>query len=158
MPLLITALTASPGLPGAGTNGPLDDGAAVATKWAAAVGAWASAIVPASTAVTAAKTALEGTLTTLFSTPHSTEQLAALAASLEAAHLTFATAVGVGMAAAGYAPTPPTGSVGFAGILTADPRDSSQDAADDIADALDTWMKTGIGTLIATPFTVVPWS
>lgn len=158
MPLLIAALKASPGLPGAGSNTNGANAAAVAATWANAVGAWAAAIIPASTTVAAAKTTLQGTLTTIFSTPHSTAQLAALASSLEAAHLTFATAVGVGMAGAGFAPTPPVGPIGFSGILTADPRDTSQEAADEIADALDAWMKTGIGTMIATPFTVVAWS
>jgi hypothetical protein len=134
-------------------------GAAVAQKWATAVGAWAAAIVPASTTVAAAKTVLQATLTTLFSTPHSTTELTAFASSLEAAHLTFATAVGLGMAGAGFTSTPPTGEVGFSGLLTSDPRDTSQDAADDIADALDTWMKGGLGTPIAPPNTpVVNWS
>lgn len=156
MPLDITKLKSSPGLPGAGDNGPAASGDEVASLWAAAVGAWAAAIVPASTTVAAAQTALETALASLFSTPRGTADLAALATSLESAHLAFANTVGGGMT--GYTFVPPPGQVGFSVIITDPPRDSSQEAADDIADALDMWMKTGVSTLIASPFTVVPWS
>lgn len=157
MPLNLAALQGSPGLPGAGTNTEASSGAQAALVWATAVGAWATAILPASAAVAAAQSALQAALAGLFATPRSSApEVATLAAGMETAHLTFATAVGLGMA--GYAPTPPIGPVGFIDILTSDPRDDSQDAADEIADALDGWMKTGIGTLIAPPFTVVAWS
>lgn len=157
MPLNIAALKSSPGLPGAGSNGNLPNAAAVAATWAAAVGAWATGIVPPSTTVSAAQTALQSTLAGLFATQRSSPaQVTALAASLESAHLTFATSVGGGMA--GYAPVPPAGPVGFSNILSAANRANSQLAADAIADALDAWMRTGVSTLIATPFTVVPWS
>ncbi len=157
MPLLVASLKASPGLPGAGSNGNLPNAAAVAATWAAAVGAWAAGIAPPSATVSAAQTALQSTLAGLFATQRATApEVVALAASLESAHLTFATAVGLGMA--GYAPVPPVGPVGFADILSASSRDTSQLAADDIADALDLWMKTGVATLIAPPFTVLTWS
>lgn len=157
MPLLLTALTDTPGLPGAGTNTALADGTAVAAAWAAAVGAWATGIVPASPVVAAAQTALQATLATLFATQRATaDDVTALAQDLEAAHLTFATAVGAGMA--GFTPTPPTSAVNFADILTADPRETSQAAADAIADALDTWMRTGKSVLVVSPFTAVDWN
>lgn len=157
MPLLIAAMKASPGLPGAGANGPLENAAQVAQVWAAAVGAWAAGIVPPSSTVSAAQATLEGTLAGLLATPHASgAEVASLASSLEAAHLAFATAVGGGMA--GYTPVPPVAPAGFLAILTASPRDTSQEAADEISDALDSWMRTGVSTLIAPPFTVVPWS
>lgn len=156
MPLLIAALESTPGLPGAGTNTSGANATAVANTWATAVGAWAAAILPPSTTVTAAKATLQTTLATLFAANHATSELSAFASSLESAHLAFATTVGGGMA--GYAPTPPIGQIGFAGLLTAPAKSSGQDAANAIASALDTWMKTGIATLAVTPFTVVPWS
>lgn len=157
MPLLISALKSSPGLPGAGLNTDSPDAATTAATWAAAVGDWAAAIVPPSTTVAAAQSALQATLAGLFATARSEPaEVTSLAASLESAHMTFATTVGGGMA--GYTPVPPTGLVGFEDILKADPRDSSQDAADEIADALDAWMKTGVSTLVAPPNTVVNWS
>lgn len=157
MPLVIAALKAAPGLPGAGANTAAPSGAAAAQLWATAVGAWAVGIVPPSTGVAAAQTALQATLAGLFGTPRSTPaEISTLAGALESAHLTFATAVGLGMA--GYTPVPPPGPIGFLAILTASPRDSSQEAADAIADALDAWMRTGTATLIAPPNTVTPWS
>lgn len=156
MPLNIAALMTSPGLPGAGSNGALATPALVAQVWAAAVGAWATGIVPPSATVAAAQAALQSTLAGLFATDHPQAALSTLAASLESAHLTFATAVGGGMA--GYAPVPPVAPIGFLAILTSPARNTSQLAADAIADALDVWMRTGIATLVAPPFTVVPWS
>lgn len=157
MPLAIGALKASPGLPGAGANTAAPSGAAAAQLWATAVGAWAAGIVPASVGVAAAQSALQATLAGLFGTPRSTAgEIATLAGALESAHVAFATAVGLGMA--GYTPVPPPGPIGFLAILTAGPRDSSQEAADEIADALDAWMRTGTATLIAPPNTVTPWS
>jgi hypothetical protein len=157
MPLLITALTSAPGLPGAGSNADLPNGNVVAQVWAAAVGAWAVGIIPPSAAVAAAQTALQSTLEGLFSTPRSQPaEVAALANAMNAAHLVFATTVGTGMV--GFVPVPPVSPLNFAAILQASPRDDSQLAANEIANMLDAWMRTGISTMIAPPNTPVPWS
>jgi hypothetical protein len=125
--------------------------AACAAAWAAAVSAYASGIVPASTTVTAAQAPLAASLTSAFGGADP----ATVSTAMEAAFLTFATSVGGGMA--GFAGTPPVTPVGVA-ALAANQQATHAAAADAWASAIDTWMKTGIATLIAPPFTVTTWT
>lgn len=120
-----------------------------AQAWADAAEAWASGIVPPSTTVTAAKGALAASLAGAFATP-------AAAPLMETAFLTFATAVGLGMA--GYAPVPPPAPIGLAVQFAGPKPPTHAAAAQQIGTLIDTWMKTGTATLLAPPFTVVPWS
>ncbi len=123
--------------------------AACAQAWAAAVQAYAAAIVPASATVTAAAATLASALSAAFQTP-------AAAPGMETAFAAFAATVGGGMA--GYAPTPPPAPVGFATQFAGPFPATHADAASQVADLIHAWLTTGTGTLIAPPFTVVPWS
>jgi hypothetical protein len=120
-----------------------------AQAWADAAEAWASGIVPPSTTVSASKAALAASLTSAFATP-------AAAPLMETAFLTFATAVGLGMA--GYAPVPPPDPIGLAVQFAGPKPPTHADAAQQIATLIDTWMRTGVSTLLVPPFTPVPWS
>lgn len=130
--------------------------ATLAAQWQAAFTTYASAIVPASTAVAAAGATLAGALTTVFS---STGSASSKAAAMESAFDAWATAIGAGMV--GYTPVPPPGNIGFLAEMQKDPEDwqtTHADAAALWSDLFDTWMRTGISTLIVLPNTVVPWS
>jgi hypothetical protein len=120
-----------------------------AQAWADAAEAWASGIVPPSTTVSASKAALAASLASAFATP-------AAAPLMETAFLTFATAVGLGMA--GYAPVPPPAPIGLPAQFAGPKPPTHADAAQQIGSLIDTWMKTGTATLLVPPFTVVPWS
>lgn len=120
-----------------------------AQAWADAAEAWASGIIPASTTVSASKAALAASLAGAFATP-------AAAPLMETAFLTFATAVGLGMA--GYAPVPPVAPIGFGPQFAGPKPETHADAAQQIATLIDTWMRLGVSTLLVPPFTPVPWS
>lgn len=122
---------------------------AAGQAWADAVQAYASGIVPPSAQVAAAASALSGALATAFQAENA-------AGPMEAAFAAFVATVGVGMAPA-YTATPPAGAIGFAAIFASTKNTHSQ-AADEIANAIDAWMKTGTATLATPPNTVVPWS
>jgi hypothetical protein len=122
-----------------------------AQAWADAAQAWAAAIVPASTTVSAAAAALSSALAGAFAAPDAIP-------GMESAFAAFAVTVGGGMAAAGYAPTPPAGPVGLVTEFAEPLPETHAEAATAIAGIIDTWMRTGIATLIAPPFTIVPWS
>src|SRR5687768_8591443 len=109
MPLLLTALTSSPGIPGAGGADYPATRLACAQAWADAAQAWAASIVPVSTTVAAAAATLAAALNTAFGS-------GTVAASMEAAFLAFATTIGTGMA--GYTPVPPPAPIGFAAMFT----------------------------------------
>jgi hypothetical protein len=120
-----------------------------AQAWADAAEAWASGIVPPSTTVSAAKAALAASLGGAFATP-------AAAPLMETAFLTFATAVGLGMA--GYAPVPPPAPIGLAVQFAGPKPPTHAAAAQQIGSLLDLWMKTGTATLLVPPFTILTWS
>jgi hypothetical protein len=120
-----------------------------AQAWADAAEAWASGIVPPSATVAAASVTLAGALTGAFATP-------AAAPLMDTAFLTFATAVGIGMA--GYAPVPPVAPIGFAPQFAGPKPETHAAAAQQLASLLDVWMKTGTATLLVPPFTVLLWS
>ena len=146
MPLNASAL--SGGLSSLFSSPPPSAGACAA-QWASAVQGWAAGIVPASAGVAGAVAALQGALGTAFAAPDS-------ASAMEAAFAAFGAAVGLGMA--GYAPTPPAGPVGFAAQFSGPKPATAGAAASVISSRIDTWMRTGIGTLISPPNTPVPWS
>ena len=75
---------------------------------------------------------------------------------MESAFSTFAVTVGGGMA--GFVPTPPPAPVGFASQFAGPKPATAAAASSAIASLIDTWMKTGLSTLVAPPNTVVPWS
>jgi hypothetical protein len=125
--------------------------AACAAAWADAVSSYFAGVVPASTTVSAAQAPLAASLTSAFGNTVA----AATAMAMEAAFLTFATSVGGGMA--GFVGTPPPAPVGFAALF-ADKPATHADAATAYSDAIDTWAKTGVATLVAPPFTVTTWT
>ncbi len=128
---------------------PPSDAAGCASGWSSAVQGWASGIVPPSSTVSTACGTLTGALTAAFLTP-------AAAPLMEAAFAAFAVTVGGGMA--GFAPTPPPAPVGFAAQFAGPKPPTHAAAASAIAGLIDSWMKTGIATLVAPPNTPVPWS
>lgn len=130
---------------------PPADAAGCAQAWGDAMAAYGAGIVPASTTVSAAATALTGALTTAFGAPDA-------APAMESAFSAFALSVGGGMAAAGFAATPPPSPVGFAALFSGPKPATHAAAAESIGSAIDTWMRTGIATLIAPPNTAAPWS
>jgi hypothetical protein len=75
---------------------------------------------------------------------------------MEIAFATFAVSVGLGMV--GYTPVPPTAPVGFADQFAGPKPPTHADAGDEISTLIHSWLTTGTSTLIAPPFTVVPWS
>lgn len=130
---------------------PPPNAAGCAQGWANAMQAYVSSVVPPSTTVAAAASALASSLATPFSGPNA-------APAMEIAFTAFALSVGGGMAGAGFAATPPPAPVGFAPLFAGPKPTTHSDAAQGIASQIDTWMKTGVATLIAPPFTVSPWS
>lgn len=123
--------------------------AACAQAWADAMAAYATGIVPPSSTVAAAATTLAGALTAAFAAPSAV-------AGMESAFAAFAAAVGLGMA--GYTPVPPPSPVGFA-VQFAGPKPATHAAAaSQVSDLIHAWLPLGTATLIAPPFTVVPWS
>lgn len=124
----------------AAPQGPSQQRAAAAELWATAVGSYAGSVVPACTvpAATAAQTALQTAIATTFAGTDA----ATTAASLETAFLAYATALGAGMVP-GFVATPPSEAVGFATLFTAPYPATHAAAAQRIADAIDTWLKTG---------------
>lgn len=151
MPLLLTALTQSPGLPGVGERDYPATIAAAAQEWASAVQAFAAGLVPPSTTVAAATSALQAALQLAFTSSN-------CAALMDAAFQQFAVAV-----AAGQAPTftgvPPPSPVGFATIFAQQPAPSTRaEGVARVASKIDAWMRTGLASMVAPPKTVQPWS
>lgn len=128
---------------------PPPDAAACGDAWASAAESWAAGIVPPSTTVSTAAAALAGALTSAFSHPD-------CASDMESAFASFGAAVGAGMV--GYVPTPPSGPVGFAPQFSGPKPATAAEAANAIATKIDTWMRTGLSTLVAPPGTVIPWT
>ncbi len=122
---------------------------ACAGLWAAAMLDYAAAVVPPSTTVSAAAEALAGALTGAFGS-------AVTATDVDVAFAAFAATVGAGMAPA-FAPTPPASPLGIAELLVGS-QPTHAAAAAGFAALIDEWFRTGIATLVAPPFTVVPWS
>lgn len=146
MPLNESAL--SGGLTSLFSNPP-PSAAACAEQWASATQSWASGIVPASTTVASAAATLRSSLASAFGVPDSAQ-------AMESAFATFAASVGAGMT--GFVPTPPPAPIGFASQFSGPKPATASDAAHAISTRIDTWMRTGLSTLIAPPNTVTPWS
>ena len=109
---------------------------ACAAQWASAMVAYATPIVPPSAAVAGAQGALQSALSGM-SEPD------ALVGKLQAALTAFAGTVGGGMAP--FVPTPPPVPCPLAFLQSLQTL-SPDEAASQIATAIDTWMKTGIAT------------
>jgi len=152
MPLNLAALTSSPGLPGAGGRDYPLTRELCAAEWGTAVGAYAAAIVPPSLTVSAAQASLQTALLAAFSSP-----FPGSLAQLELAFKTFATSVGLGMAPA-FVAVPPVGPVGFSAAFAPPYAPSRAEAIARLASVIDTWMRTGLATMVAPPYTVLPWS
>jgi hypothetical protein len=145
MPLNLSALQS--GLEGVASKPPAST-AEAAQRWADAVLAYATAVLPLSSTVQAAAATLAGGLAGAFSAP-------AAAPGMESAFAAFGASVGLGMA--GYTPAPPAVPVGFAQVFATN-RGSAAEGAQAVASAIDSWMRTGLSTLVAPPNTAVPWS
>lgn len=117
-----------------------------ATAWADAMGAYAADVVPASTTVASATATLDAALALAFD---NTDE-ATTAAAMETAFATFATSVGAGMAPA-FVATPPPGLVGFAALMVPPFPSTHSEAAEDVRDIIDAWMKTGLAQAAGGP-------
>jgi hypothetical protein len=120
-----------------------------ADAWGQALQGYAAGVVPPSTTVAAAASTLTAALAAAFATP-------VAAPAVDAAFAAFAATVGAGMAPA-YTGAPPPAPLGIAALLAA-PAPSHAAAAAAFAALIDTWFRTGSATLVAPPFTVVPWT
>ena len=130
-------------------DNPPETHAEAADLWAQAIVDYASNVIPPSSGVSALKSALVGVFTGAFSS-------VAAAPLMEPAMTTFGAGVGAGMAPA-FVAVPPAGPVGFA-LLWVDNTDDTDQAADELASAIDTWMRTGTATAIAPGSVPVFWS
>lgn len=124
--------------------------AACAGLWAAAMSAYAAGVVPPSLTVAAAASALSSSLAGAFASP------AAAPALFDAAFAAFAGAVGAGMAPA-FTATPPPAPLNVGALLALE-QPTHGAAAAAFATLIDEWFHTGAATLVAPPFTVVPWT
>jgi len=124
--------------------------AAAAQAWADAAQAMFAGVTPASTTVAAAAATLKTAIEAAFGAT------SGLDSALESAFAAFATTIAGGMLPL-YTGVPPAGPVGFVAMLSTN-RDSLDDFAADLADALDTWAQTGSAALVAPPNTVTPWA
>jgi hypothetical protein len=149
MPLLLSALTESPGLPGAGGGDYPETVELAALQWRMAVEVYAAGVIPPSATVSAAGAALEPALVAAF-------QTMPVAPALEAAFLQFAVALGGGMA--GFVPTPPAAPIGFEELFALPPPETREEGVLRVAMKIDVWMRTGIAALAAPPNTPQPWS
>lgn len=149
MPLNPSALTSSPGLPGAAERDYPATYELAAHEWATAASAWAAGILPPSTTVAAASAALESSLATAFATAYP-------APLIDAAFATFAATIAVGMLPL-YTATPPPAPLGIASLFTTQ-RSTRQAGVAAFAAKLDAWMRTGIAVLVAPPKTSQPWA
>jgi len=130
---------------------PPPNAAGCAQSWASAMGSYAGAIVPPSTTIPAAQSALQTALASAFAAPNA-------APAMESAFSSFAVTVGTGMAAAGFAATPPPSPIGLAALFSGPKPATHSDAALQISNAIDTWLRTGIATLVAPPNTAQQWA
>lgn len=163
MPLLPSALTTTPGLPGARGRDYPNSTAACAVEWARAVGEYARGVVPVVLPAVStpaehvlAVALLEAFILTNTSAADLVRDL--VADRLEQAFRVYATTLGEGMKTAGYQAVPPPGLVGFRSLLAPPYPDTREEAVLKVAAKIDTWFRTGAATLLAPPYTTVPWS
>lgn len=131
-------------------SSPGPDAASCARSWADAVVAYAAGIVPPSTTVTPAGDTLAAALATAFASPNAIP-------GMTSAFMAFAVTVGLGMAPA-YAAVPPPAPLTFAALFAGPHPETHADAASQIANLVDTWMRSGTATLVAPPFTPLTWT
>jgi len=120
-----------------------------AQAWADAINGYAAGIVPPSTTVAAGIPTLASALASAFAAP-------AAASPFDAAFAAFAVTVAGGMLPA-FTGVPPAAPLNIASLL-AGSQPTHAAAAAAFASLIDAWFRTGLGTLVAPPFTVVPWS
>jgi hypothetical protein len=147
MPLNPSAL--SNGLESCFAN-PAPDAGGCGQQWANAMQSYAAALVPPSTTIAAAATTLAGALGAAFATP-------AAIGAMESAFSAFGATVALGQAPL-FAGVPPSGPVGFAAQFGGPAPETHGEAASAIARRIDTWMRTGVGNLVAPPNTPTPWT
>lgn len=112
--------------------------AACAQQWTDAVGGYAAAVVPPSTTIAAAKSALAGGLAGAFAIP------GGAIPGMESAFLSFATALGGGMAP--FVAAPPPTPIGFAAQFAGSPLPTPGAAAGVMASLIDAWFRKGTAT------------
>lgn len=116
-------------------EGPGATTAACAQAWAEAIRDYTAGIIPPSTTLAAAATVLQASFAVAFSAPSA-------AAGMEAALTTFGATLGGGMAP-GFVAVPPAAPVGLASLFVEPYPSTHADAALAVANAIDTWMRTG---------------
>lgn len=131
---------------------PPETAALCAQRWAEAMENYASTVLPRSSTASAASAALELSLVSLFSTSLSSTTTSI---AMEAAWLTFATTLGIGMAP-DWVSTPPPGPIGFSLLFEARP-ETHREAASNFATSIHLWLLTGIA-VNSTSGATVNWS
>ena len=130
---------------------PPADVAGTAEAWATAMGSYMDDLFFVSTTVATAQSALQTSLEL------SLDGATDAATAFDAAMLTFAGAVGLGMSGGGFAGLPPTGP--FSGmVFLGGEYDDAAVASAAIALEIYDWFITGTATLAVAPFTVYSWS
>lgn len=130
-----------------------------AEAWAEAMRVYALLILPKSSTVESAAAILSLQLKTTFQL----RDKEAMLDLLESNFADFAKVVSSSMpiGTPPYNFTLPVGKVGFKDLFRANPLDYPKDwaiAATNFTSKIDTWMRTGTGTLIPFPFTLINWN
>jgi len=153
MPLLLTALTVSPGIPGAAEKDYPTTLEMAAKEWATAMQAYVAGVIPPSVTVAAAASALEAALVGAFSAGSTS-----CAGLMDAAFQQFAATIAGGQLPL-YTGVPPPAPVGFATIFAQKPAPGTRtEGVARVATKIDAWMRTGIGILVLPPKSPLPWS
>jgi len=105
--------------------------------WRTEIIDYVSAVVPVTALLPTDEEAFESSLATAFASEDAVP-------GMETAFTTLGVAIGTGMAPA-FTAVPPAGPVGWATLFSGT-TDDTQEAADNIATAIDDWMKTGTAT------------
>lgn len=119
-----------------------------AENWGNIIQRYSAGVIPASTTISSAIETLKSELLVDFQSDNA-------ASSMETAFLNFATTVASGMSPA-FVGTQPIGSIGFADLFLLKPETHSE-GAQNFADAIDMWMKTGTA-VPSTGGAVINWS
>lgn len=144
---------------------PPSTAAACAQQWADAVASYFADITPPlalpmqQTAAEAARVALQASLAGTFSAAPQVRETSAT--QMEAAFVTYGGAIAAAIVLAGlHTAIPPAAPVGFLSLFVslADEEASHAEAANEYANAIHAWAKTGTTTLILTPFTTLTWN
>ena len=123
--------------------------AAAAAAGSDAIATYAGDVIPATTTAASGAALLLSAFLSAFQSPDAS-------LGMESGVLAYGATVGLGMLPA-YAAVAPVAPVGFAALFAGISGNAAA-AAQNVADSIDIWIKTGTATLVAPPNTPVVWS